>query len=209
MGGEKHVNGATTTDTKTRARAAAGGAGRFYLVSSGILPKCGRLGYRLLPCPTCGAAFPSGPALRFVWIAALLQDRPCRFERACRGTCPFSAAEIERRVAAGAPYRAGMVWAPLAKYPTGAAFERAIRDAPIAWPIRKLAPALVVGSTPILIAHARAILDADGSTSPSLVAAFIPSSIVYVPGPKDRAPYLRRLSRLGVEIDDAPPIGAP
>lgn len=204
-----------TQATKTKAIASpppgrAIGSKRFYLVSPGQFPTCGRLGYRIMPCPTCGVAVRTGPALYLVSIPAFFEDRPCSFGHGCGPECPLSEQQIARHVSARAPYRAGLLWAPLARYPTGRSFVRALdADPPIAWPVRKFPASLVIGSTPILLGHAKGITDADGSTSPSIFAIFVATAIVYVPRPTDRAPYLRRLRRLGVELRETAPDGVP
>jgi len=167
-------------------------ASGLYLVDfTGESRACGRLPFPLTVCPVCGGGFKR--ARGFTWVDGdkLLEQAPT-----CTKSPTFCKdCSLERYMTEGVG-TCGLLWVGEKFYPTTHDFNREAEAMGISRRITSVPKGLKPGETLILLAHTKAIENADGTFEPGIFRTFKPThvEIVVTGGESDEQidDYIRR-----------------
>lgn len=161
--------------------------GGLYLTASGVARPCGKLPIPLDICPTCGGGI--RPCRGWTWVngTALVERIPCKFAMGC-STCPL-----------GGPIgRVGLLWIGEQFYASPQAFLGEVATQGVSRRIAQLPKGFVAGKTWVLLAHRKAIANADGSHTAAIFQVFRPQAVEYVTRGDETKAYLAALTARGI-----------
>ena len=178
--------------------------GGLYLVADGLSRPCGKLPIPLDVCPVCGGGIK--PARGWTWVngTALAAGQTCR-ELGC-SVCPL-----------GSPAgigRCGLLWVGGAFYRRPADFLAEAAEMGVSRRVPAVPKGLEVGKTWVMVAHRRAIINADGSFTAAVFGIFRPQAVEYVIREDDSTEKLERMVQRGItpvrieRVADEPLLGA-
>jgi len=166
----------------------------LYLISEGIGRTCGKLPLPLTVCPCCGAGIKH--SLGWTWVDAkkLFEKQLCRYlsephaDLCC--TCPLD----------NPPEKVGLIWIGEQYYATP---EEYLNEAGVQGISRRVAAVprgFTVGKDWVLLAHKKAIANADGTYTPAIFYMFQPTRIEYVVKGTETEEELNELERRGLTL---------
>jgi len=162
--------------------------GGLYLVSGGASVPCLKLPIELTICPCCGNGIK--PSRGWTWIDnSLIINSPCK-DQSCKGCVPFD----------GSIEKFGLLWIGTAFYKTRSDFTREAAERGVSRRIRFIPKDFKVGETWVLLAHRNAVLNQDGSYTPAIFYAFMPTAIEYIVKGTESTEELERLEKRGVTL---------
>lgn len=177
--------------------------GGMYLISSGAALACQKLPIALTVCPCCGEGVKQSRG--FKWVKYdLVKDPQCpkiTEGKACL-SCPFD----------GSVEKFGLMWVGEKFYPTPSKFTNEAALMGISKRIAQIPKELIVGETWVLLAHPKAVLFSQTTTTqypaapgepeylPGIFSAFVPQRIEYIVKGTETEEELDRMEKRGITL---------
>jgi hypothetical protein len=168
--------------------------GGLYLAAPATGVQCGALPLALTRCPCCDAGIKPSRSWTWVQVDALLG--PAVAACPIGQTPPFG--DCNRCAANFIRGRHGLLWIGEAFYPTPEYWMQEARAQGISRRIPAVPKGFVVGETWVLVAHRKAIRNADGTYTPGLFQMFRPSAVEYVVKGSETSETLVALEKRGI-----------
>lgn len=178
--------------------------GGLYLMADGLqFSACGKLPIRLDVCPTCGHGVK--PSRSWTWVngTALTEGIACTEQGSVDcARCPLSKS----------PGRVGLIWIGGTFYETPADWIREAREMGVSRRIPAVPNDFELGTTWVWVAHRKVIENSDGTWTPAVFHAFLPTAVEYVVKGDETPEEIERLQKRGItpvdvkRAEETPPL---
>lgn len=168
--------------------------GGLYLVAPSTGEKCGALPVALTRCPCCDAGIK--PSRSWTWVQADALLGPAT--AACPELHGMTTERCWNCPARTIKGRHGLLWIGEAFYPTPEHWMQEVRAQGISRRIPAVPKGFKIGETWVLVAHRKAIRNADGTYTPGLFQMFRPSAVEYVVKGSETSETLAALEKRGI-----------
>lgn len=176
-------------------------AGGLYLVAPATGSPCGALPIPLTRCPCCDAGIKPSRGWTWITVEPLLAPAValCGKYGHLVEPKPFTADSCAKCPANSIRGRHGLLWIGEQFYPTPDDWRREVREQGISRRISALPNEFVLGTHWVLVAHRKAIRNAqDGTYTPGVFQMFKPQAVEYVVRGNESAAQLAALEKRGV-----------
>jgi len=171
--------------------------GGLFLVAESLLNPCGKLPLPLTVCPCCGAGIK--PARGWTWVDGdkLFGHIPCPYDEKKNNGC--------RCLLAWPIGKCGLLWVGESFYPTPSDFCREVERQGVSRRLYRLPEKFIIGQTPVLLAHRRAVREIDPATGaitwkPGIFAAYRPTEVQYLTRGDETPEELARMEYRGITL---------